>query len=81
MARVVNANDFLIGKRCYWDDTPLSGQTVHLYKHSGGWKVRGFVDLQWLYVVCPKCGYQWALWKLGLSRTEEIEVNDLVAEA
>lgn len=28
--------------------------------------VAGFEMPQWLYVVCRKCKYQWALWKLGV---------------
>ena len=36
--------------------------------HSGGWKVWGFKEKQWLYRTCLKCKYQWALWKLGVPR-------------
>jgi len=25
----------------------------------------------WLYVTCPKCKYEWALWKLGVPRDLE----------
>ena len=53
------------GKRCRWCGAPLSGP-IHHYPHPGGWKVEGFPERQWLYVICPGCGYQWALWKLGI---------------
>ena len=39
---------------------------VERYNHIGGWEIEGFAVRQWLYVVCPKCEYQNALWKLGI---------------
>jgi hypothetical protein len=45
------------------------------YPHSGGWKVPGVAGdpdedgLYWLYITCPRCGYDWAIWKLGVSRS------------
>ena len=41
---------------------------IEHYEHSGGWAVAGFEKHQWLYKTCQKCGYQWALWKLGVAR-------------
>ena len=41
---------------------------IECHVHSGGWEVDGFLLKQWLYVTCPKCEYQWALWKLGVKR-------------
>lgn len=46
----------------------LSTLPIEHYDHDGGWPVLGFKERQWLYVTCPRCGYQWALWKLGVSR-------------
>jgi len=46
----------------------LKGLPIEHYDHDGGWPVEGFKEKQWLYVTCPKCGYQWALWKLGVPR-------------
>lgn len=46
----------------------LSKLPIEHYDHDGGWAVKGFKELQWLYVTCPRCGYQWALHKLGVSR-------------
>ena len=34
--------------------------------HSGGWDIRG--DNYWLWIHCPKCGYEWSVWKLGVPR-------------
>ena len=39
---------------------------VEHYPHSGGWRVDGLEPRQWLYKNCPKCGYDWALWKIGV---------------
>jgi len=58
----------LEGKHCKWCGTPLWNQRIEYYPHSDGWEVEGFLEKQWLYVTCPKCGYQWALWKLGIPR-------------
>jgi len=41
---------------------------IEHYDHDGGWNVEGFSEKQWLYKTCRKCGYQWALWKLGIRR-------------
>ena len=40
---------------------------IEYYPHDGGWDI-GYKRRQWLYVTCPNCEYQWALWKLGLPR-------------
>lgn len=41
---------------------------IKYYPHAGGWRVDGFSERVWLYKVCKKCGYEWALWKLGVER-------------
>lgn len=57
------------GKTCRWCGTELTGE-LNYYKHDNGWEVAEFDNRQWLYVTCPnsKCQYDWALWKLGVSR-------------
>lgn len=60
--------DLLVeGKPCVSCQSPLPGLVEH-YDHSGGWRVRGFAERQWLFVVCQtsKCQYENALWKLGI---------------
>lgn len=63
--------------RC-WDarhpseEVDLSMEPILYYPHSGGWPVPGLAGTYWLYITCPKCGYQWALWKLGVPRTLQV---------
>lgn len=47
---------------------PLKGQLLEHYDHDGGWPLAGHKELQWLYVTCPNCNYQWSLAKLGIPR-------------
>lgn len=54
---------------CRWCGADLSEEPIRAYPHSAGWTVLGFEEPQWLYIVCPRCGYQWALWKLGFPRS------------
>jgi hypothetical protein len=49
---------------CGWCQTDLSGVPIEHYDHDGGYEVPGYEKKQWLYITCPKCHYQWALWKL-----------------
>lgn len=51
---------------CRWCQANLSNPTFGT-EHSAGWDVPG-IGTYWLYLVCGKCKYQWALWKLGLPR-------------
>lgn len=48
---------------CHFDDSPLESN-ARMYPHEGGTKIRGYESRQWIYFHCPKCGYDWALWKL-----------------
>jgi hypothetical protein len=57
--------------KCRWDDTPLcnNGQVViDAYEHDNGWSVDNYVHKLWLSVKCPKCHYEWSIWKLGVAR-------------
>ena len=38
----------------------LNGKVEH-YDHEHGWAVSDYPTRQWLYVVCRKCGFQWAI--------------------
>lgn len=49
-------------------ESPKLVRDIEHYPHGAGWKVKGFDRKQWLYVVCPDCGYEWALHKLGFPR-------------
>ena len=42
--------------------------TIEHYDHDDGYEVEGYDKRQWLYITCPRCNYQMALWKLGVKR-------------
>lgn len=54
--------------QCRWDNTDLSKVPISAYPHFAGWTVEGLKEKQGLFKMCPKCGYDWALWKLGVNR-------------
>lgn len=54
--------------KCDCGHEGLKSLHIEHYPHGAGWPVQGFPELQWLYVTCPKCKYEWALWKLGVPR-------------
>ena len=41
---------------------------VYYIPHSDGWTVKGEKTKAWLYVKCPNCGYDMAVWKMGVLR-------------
>lgn len=43
----------------------LKGENLRMYPHEAGTLVEGY-GRQWLYIHCPKCQYDWSLWKLGI---------------
>ncbi len=47
---------------------PTRGCNLEAYAHPDGWVLDGLPGKWWLYIVCPECNYQWALWKLGVPR-------------
>lgn len=64
----------LIGdkKGCYYHpDIPLRPCDVQYYNHPDGWIVKEAPEIEhklWIYVHCRKCGYDTAIWKLGVPR-------------
>lgn len=46
----------------------LDKLSIQHYGNDDGWKLNGHIQKQWLYVTCPRCDYDWALWKLGVPR-------------
>lgn len=44
----------------------LTVEDLRMYPHEGGDRVEGLGKV-WLYLHCPKCQYDWSLWKLGIS--------------
>lgn len=69
---------------CKWCGHALCGPAVG-HPHDGGWVVPGLHSGEkhggpegrwWLFVVCEKCNYEWALWKLGVSRNWTPDSNE-----
>jgi len=54
---------------CTFCGASLKGQPIRGYTHDGGWPVEGYEKLLWLYIKCPKCKYDYAIWKLGVPRS------------
>lgn len=36
--------------------------------HEAGWTIKAEDQKAWLYVKCPKCGYDMSIWKMGVPR-------------
>jgi len=51
---------------CYCGYEGLWNLPIYGYSHPDGWKIRN--GKYWLWVHCPKCGHDWSLWKLGVFR-------------
>lgn len=50
-------------------DYDLSKEPIIYYTpHPSGWAIPFEDELCWLYVKCPNCGYDMAIWKLGVKR-------------
>ncbi len=48
----------------------LTSENLEMYPHGDGWNVDGKASPQWLYLHCPKCGYDKSLWKIGINRPD-----------
>jgi len=51
---------------------PLEYGELASYDHDGGYHLKGYGKPQWVYLQCPKCGYQWSIWKLRID-LEDLE--------
>ena len=56
--------------KCMLCGSPLDtrSENMKMFPNPGGWCVNGYDVKQWIYIVCDRCGYQWSLQKLGVSR-------------
>lgn len=53
---------------------PLMNEPILYYvPHESGWAIPQETEKVWLYVKCPKCGYDMAIWKLGVSRGFKVQ--------
>ena len=50
----------------------LMNEPILAYAHGDGWEVEETDEIQWLFIKCPKCAYDHALWRLGVSREASI---------
>jgi hypothetical protein len=66
---------------CRWCLASLKDEPIKGYPHPSGWRIEGLPENEkyWLYVECPECGYQWALWKLGVKRDAVIPRSEVEA--
>lgn len=48
-------------------DEPIRYYVPHPY----GWTINNSDVKAWLFVRCPKCGYDMSLWKIGVPREAE----------
>jgi len=42
------------------------GMRIHHHKYESGWELHGWHEKQWIYLSCPGCRINFALWKLGV---------------
>ena len=51
---------------CRWCHYPnIKDCPIEMDEHENGWRVYMKEKRQWLWITCPSCNYQWALWKMG----------------
>jgi hypothetical protein len=57
---------------CYYHHSlPIRAEDVRFYQHPDGWIVReapGIEHKLWIYIHCRICGYDTAIWKIGVPR-------------
>ena len=51
----------------------LRGDQVHGYPHDAGWETDA--GRMWLFIHCPDCGYEMAIWKLGVPRDRDFRTR------
>jgi hypothetical protein len=54
--------DCLCGKNLSLEDI------LYYVPHGDGWTIQCETEKVWLYVKCPKCGYDMSIWKMGVNR-------------
>ena len=57
--------------KCWCGYEGLRELPIEGYDHEGGYTILGCEHRQWLFVVCPQCSYEWALWKMGVKHPSE----------
>jgi len=67
MATLETVKNLIRIRKCQYCGAPLPIDDIRYYPHPNGWDIEGLGRV-WLYIRCPKCGYDWSLWKLGVPR-------------
>jgi len=49
---------------CWCGYEGLDNCHVNYYEHQSGFRVG--INTYWMFIRCPKCHHDWALWKLGV---------------
>lgn len=57
----------------------LRGDQVLGYPHDAGWLMDS--GKMWLFIPCPECGYEMALWKMGISRDQDFRAPRPLSES
>lgn len=52
----------------------LTSAIVYTYDHECGDTLPGFSKPQWVFLICRRCGYQWAYWKIHGPSLENISI-------
>lgn len=50
-------------------------KTAYYYKHDSGYQTNIYFEKIWIWFECLKCGHQWSLPYLGLSRKYNLIIN------
>ena len=59
-------------RRCFCGADIKLGEIGH-YAHDGGYPLNGWKENQWLFMVCPNCGYEYSFRKLRVPTIEVME--------
>ncbi len=57
----------------------LRGDQVLGYPHEAGWLTDE--GRMWLFAHCPECGYEMALWKMGITRDHDFRTPPPLSES
>ena len=64
--RIIECKRKQIGRlKCTCGET-IDEDNIEMYPHNNGMEIEGMEKRQWIYIHCPSCGYDWALWKLKM---------------
>ena len=56
------------GTKCLCGNELKDEPIMYYVPHEGGWTIKCEKQKAWLFVHCPKCGYDMSIWKMGVPR-------------